>query len=180
LKIGDETTVTFDYILKEDGGKLLEDTASVGPVTYLHGQKQMLPKLEEALTGAEAGQSLSVLLTPDEAYGHRDESLVIRAPESEFEEPQTLRVGEEIHLEDDHGRGILMTVTGLEEGTVVLDGNHPFAGLHLNFAVTIRTVRATTPEDIQNLEPSCGCGEEDCGHDHSAACGEEGCEGCGS
>lgn len=171
MKITENTTVTLDYTLKDGAGLLLEETRELGPVRYIHGREMMLPKLEEILAGKEAGESLTVCLSAEEAYGLRDEELVIRIPQGEFEDPDTLEIGEDIHVHDGSS-GSIMTVVEKEGGMVTLDGNHPYAGKSVVFEIVITDVRETTQEDIDELEGGCdcgchdGCGDDSCGHHH--------------
>jgi len=167
MQIGKNTTVTIDYTLRDSRGHLLEDTGDSGPVSYLHGRGLMIPKLEETLEGRKAGEDLKVTLTPEDAYGERDERLVLKIARTEFDDPDTIELGEDIQIHDGSSGGI-MTVVDMDDELITLDGNHPFAGRTVVFEVSIREVRETTEEDLDALEHhhhDC-----DCGHDHGSGC----------
>ena len=182
MTIGKNTTVTIDYTLKDDQGNLLEDTKESGAVAYLHGAGFMIPTLEEALDGKEEGAELSVALSAEDAYGPRDEKLVLQVPRADFENPETVAIGEQVQIHDGEEGGI-MRVADLDDDMVTLDGNHPFAGKGIVFAISVRGVRETSQEDIDAVthhhdhDHDCGCGSHDeggcCGGHAGGDCGDE-------
>ncbi len=177
MLIGKNTTVSIDYSLNDEKGNLLEDTKESGPVAYLHGAGFMIPALEEALEGKKEGVELTVNLTAEEAYGPREESLVLKLPRNDFEDADTIEVGEQVQIHDGDEGGV-MTVVEVDDELVTLDGNHPFAGLGLSFAIAVRGVRETTQDDIDAVNHhhhhhDCGCGD-DCGCEEGG-CGDQGC-----
>ena len=112
-------------------------------LTYLHGgHGQLLPALESALEGKVAGESVRLQLEPEQAFGEYDAEL-LRVEEAE-RYGEGLEVGMEIE-EDEH----LYTVTDVAAGKVVLDGNHPLAGIALRFSCEVISVRAARPEEIE-------------------------------
>ena len=177
MKIGKNTVVTFDYILKDEDGNVLEDTEGQGS-SYLHGYGNLLPALEEALEGLEPGDSLRKQLTVDEGFGAYDDSLVISFPISEFGDNKP-EVGQEILMPNDEGDDVIFEVTEIEDGMVTLDGNHPYADMPLDFDITVTDVREATAEEIANgdieYDDDCCCDDGDCDcddeHDHGCDCG---------
>jgi FKBP-type peptidyl-prolyl cis-trans isomerase SlyD len=112
-------------------------------LSYLHGgYGQMLEALEKSLEGKGAGESIVVQLEPDQAFGDYDAQLVRVEPQERYGE--AIAVGMQVEEGD-----TLYTVTDVAGGSVVLDGNHPFAGMALRFSVVILTVRAAREEEIQ-------------------------------
>ena len=112
-------------------------------LTYLHGgYGQMLPALEKSLDGKGAGESVLVQLEPDDAFGEYDAQLVRVEPQERY--GQGITVGMQVEEGD-----TLYTVTDVAGGSVVLDGNHPLAGMALRFSVVILTVRSAREEEIQ-------------------------------
>lgn len=148
MQIAKDTVVTLFYKLSEDTGSPLEQNESGIPLAYLHGHQNILPALEDALTGLQAGEQKIVLLPPEQAYGPRRDNTVQRVPIK--------------HLLSKHKRlppGTLVKVQteqGTADGTVVKSGkfvvdvdfNHPFAGKTLRFDVTIDSVRNATPGEL--------------------------------
>ena len=112
-------------------------------LTYLHGgYGEMLPALEQALEGKGAGEAVRLQLEPEQAFGEYDPELLRVEPLGRYGEGVT--VGMQI---EEAGR--LYTVTDIAGGSVVLDANHPLAGMALRFSVVILTVRSATKEEMQ-------------------------------
>ncbi|MBQ3713698.1 MAG: peptidylprolyl isomerase [Spirochaetia bacterium] len=164
MKIEKNTVVTFDYILKDEDGNVLEDTEGQGS-SYLHGYGNLLPALEEALEGLEPGDTLKKNLTVDEGFGAYDDTLVISFPISEFGDNKP-EVGQEILMPNDDGDDVIFEVVEIEDGMVTLDGNHPYADMPLDFEITVKDVREATPEEIEagdiEYDDDCCCGDDDC------------------
>ncbi len=148
MQIAKDTAVTIQFTLKDsDTGKVLEGAQD--PITYLHGgYGNLIPKLEEALEGQATGYRGIVKLTPADAFGERDESLLHNIPKSQF--PPGVKVGGQLEATDDQGQRIVFTVLKIKGDTVYLDGNHPLAGKALTFDVKVTDVRAASPEEIQH------------------------------
>ena len=145
MKIEKNTAVTLRYKVADAQGKLLEESRT--PMVYLHGgYGNTLPKIEEALEGRMSGYQATLALEPQDAFGPRDESLVQTIPKSQF--PPGIKVGGQLEGQDQQGHTQIFTVMKIKGDQVLLDGNHPFAGKALRFAITVTEVRAATPEEI--------------------------------
>ena len=119
-----------------------ERLAAPSEVTYLHGGYHgLLDALERALEGKPAGESVRLQLEPEHAFGEYDASLVRLEPVERYGEG--IAVGMEV--EED---GRLYTVTDVAGGKVVLDGNHPLAGMALRFVLDIISIRPATAQEI--------------------------------
>ena len=111
-------------------------------LTYLHGgYGGLLEALERALDGEAPGEALRLQLEPEQAFGEYDAQLVRVEPAGRYGE------GLAVGMEVEEGER-LFTVTDLAGGKVVLDGNHPLAGMALRFAIEIVMVRQATAEEI--------------------------------
>jgi FKBP-type peptidyl-prolyl cis-trans isomerase SlyD len=112
-------------------------------ISYLHGgYGQMLGALEKALEGKGPGESVLLQLEPDEAFGDYDAELVRIEPQERYGE------GVAVGMQVEEGDAVY-TVTDVAGGSVVLDGNHPLAGMALRFSVVILTVRAAHEDEIR-------------------------------
>lgn len=151
MKIAKNTVVTVKYKLSDAQNNLIEDGRE--PMVYLHGgYENTLPKIEEALEGQEAGFSTTIQVEPDDAFGEYDPALVKVEPRDRL--PTPLEVGMQFEgmpdgSEDDEDV-LIFTVTDIAEGKVVLDGNHPLAGIALRFALDVAEVRAASEEEIMH------------------------------
>src|SRR5262249_9010156 len=116
------------------------------PLTYLQGSGAVVPGLEKALAGKTIGDSVDVTLTPDEAYGPRDERLVRNMPVRKISE-EKVQVGGRYAAETPNGPRLVL-VTALRGDYATVDANHPLAGMTLHFAVKVVGVRDATEEEI--------------------------------
>jgi FKBP-type peptidyl-prolyl cis-trans isomerase SlyD len=134
-----DTVVTLRSELHDAQGVQLSAPAEL---TYLHGgYGGLLAALEQALEGKGPGESVLLQLEPEQAFGEYDADLVRVEPAERYGEG--IAVGMEVE-EDDR----LYIVTDVAGGKVVLDGNHPLAGMALRFSLQILSIRAATAEEI--------------------------------
>lgn len=177
--------VSIAYVLKDESGETLDSSGSGDPLVYLHGHSNIIPGLERELEGKKAGDKVSAVVKPADAYGEYDKEMVAKVPKASFEGTDDLAIGMQFEAHDPSGVRIV-TVTDIEGDTVTVDANHPLAGVTLHFEVSIADVREASPEELKagHIHSGCecgcegeDCGEDDCGHD-GHGCGNGGC-GCG-
>lgn len=149
MKIAKNTVVTVKYRLSDAQGNLIEESNE--PMVYLHGgYENTLPKIEETLEGKETGFETSIQVEPDDAFGEYDASLVKVEPRNRL--PTPLEVGMQFEgspdSDDEGDESMIFTVTDIADDKVVLDGNHPLAGMALRFDLNVTEVRAATDEEI--------------------------------
>ena len=149
MQIGDQKVVTLHYTLTDNEGRLI-DKSDDGSFAYLHGASNIIPGLENALTGKSTGEEFSVSISPEEGYGARDETMMQQVPRSMFEENSQIAVGSQFHAQGPNGEMLIVTVMEVHDEHVVVDGNHPLAGVDLNFTVTIVDVRDASDEEIEH------------------------------
>lgn len=164
MRIGKHSFVAFEYRLTDEDGLEIDSSSPEEPLTYVHGMKEIVPGLERALEGRSVGDQFQVTIGPADAYGERIEELCIELPRDEFEDAQDLEIGMQFSLADEDEEEVVVSVVEFDDETVVVDGNHPLAGVTLNFDVKIHDVRPATDEEIQ-LSGSHSCGD-DCGCEH--------------
>ncbi len=149
MKITKDAVARFDYTLKNAEGETLDSSAGKGPLSYLHGHGNIIPGLEEALEGHEQGDQFSVTIPPEKAYGLHDDHLVQTLPREVFQGVDEIEVGMQFQAQGEDGAAIV-TVTGVDDEGVTIDGNHPLAGVELHFTVEIVEVRPATPEELEH------------------------------
>jgi FKBP-type peptidyl-prolyl cis-trans isomerase SlyD len=149
MQIAKDRVVTLAYTLKDNDDNIL-DQSDDGSFCYLHGASNIIPGLEEALTGRMAGDELSVSIPPEEAYGVRDAAREQDVPRSAFPPDQEIEVGMQFHAQGPEGQAIMVTISKVEGDTITVDGNHPLASVHLNFDVRIMDIRDASPEEIEH------------------------------
>lgn len=149
MQISDKMVVTIDYTLKDDNGTVL-DSSTEGNFAYLHGANNIIPGLENALTGKSAGDEVDISVSPAEGYGEHNETMIQAVPRDMFDSEQEIQVGMQFHAESPEGEMIVVTVTDVEGDDVTVDGNHPLAGVNLNFGVKVIDIREASDEEIEH------------------------------
>ena len=145
MKIEKDTVVTLSYKVADAQGKLIEEAKE--PMAYLHGgYGNTLPKIEAALDGQSAGFQTVLALSPEDAFGLRDESLVQTIARSDF--PPGVKVGGQLRGHTPEGEEQVFTVMKIKGDQVLLDGNHPWAGQALRFSLKVTEVRKALEEEL--------------------------------
>lgn len=156
VEIGDRIRVHVVGGL-DDGRRFLDTRKAGGPLDFVVGSKTMLPAFERALLGMEVGQSLSVSLSPGEAYGEYDEALIERIPIQDFPHANMLPVGRYIEIGEPES-AIRCKVLPFEDGVVVLDHNHELAGQAVRFDVDLLEIVADSAIERELHPAGCACG----------------------
>jgi len=140
--------VSINYVLLDSTGNAMEKTES--PVSYLHGGfDEIFPIVEETLQNKEIGYSCSILMSPEDHFGEYDSNLVRIEPRNTF--PDNIKVGMQFEGEEENSRiTLIYTITDITEDKVIVDGNHPLAGMTLHFDCTVTGVRPATEEEISH------------------------------
>ncbi len=149
MTIAENKVVTLHYTLTDDEGTVI-DQSDDGSFLYLHGASNIIPGLENALTGKASGDELKVTVPPEEGYGERDDARLESVPREMFPADAEIEAGMQFHAEGPGGEMMTVTVAGVEGDTVKIDGNHPLAGVQLNFDVKVIDVRDASAEEVEH------------------------------
>lgn len=149
MKIDNKKVVAIHYTLTDNNGQVIDTSDGSDPLHYLHGYGNIIPGLEEALTGKISGDKISVAIPPEKAYGVYNENDKIQANKSQFEGIDDIKVGMDIQTRTDQGVK-MYRVEKIFGDTVILDGNHALAGETLNFAVEIMDIRDASDEELEH------------------------------
>lgn len=143
-------TLTYTLYSVEDNGEkvLVEKTNPEQPLTYLHGVGMMLPKFEVEVEGLNAGDTKSFVLTPEDAYGQRQDDAIAQLPVDMFKESGMPPVDAMLPLQDNQGNHFNAIVKEVTPEFVVADLNHPMAGKTLNFEIEVLESRPATEEEL--------------------------------
>lgn len=163
-EVAKNTVVTLDYSVSDPEGALVD--AGKEPIVYLHGgYDDIFPMIEEAMQGKKIGESVTVKMQPDDAFGEYDAELIQIEPRSAF--PKELQVGMQFEGlpegSEDEDDMLIYRVTEIADDKVVLDGNHPLAGMALVFTCTVTALRPASAEEIEHGHIHQHDGE--CSHD---------------
>jgi FKBP-type peptidyl-prolyl cis-trans isomerase SlyD len=142
--------VTFNYILKDSEGNLLDSTDKGGPLSFITGNQQILPGLEDVLSGMIIGSKKNVKLTAVDAYGEYDENAIQKVKRNLFPEEAELEIGKTYFGHSPEGQHLQFVITEIENDDVTVNFNHPLAGKDLEFDVELLDVRDATPEEISH------------------------------
>jgi FKBP-type peptidyl-prolyl cis-trans isomerase SlyD len=145
MVISKNKVASIHYTLRDDEGTVIDTSEGRDPLQYLHGAGNLIPGMEEGLEGKSQGEKLSLKIEPDKGYGEKDENLIQAVPRSAFGD-QEVKPG----MRFSTNQGGVVTVTDVGPDTITVDGNHPLAGVPLNFAVEIMEVRNATDEEISH------------------------------
>ncbi|MFV2003819.1 MAG: peptidylprolyl isomerase [Gammaproteobacteria bacterium] len=149
MQIASNSVVTLHYTLKDNDGNVI-DQSEDGSFLYLHGAMNIIPGLENVLTGKAAGEELSVSVSPEEGYGVKDPERIQEVPKDMFENSEEIKVGVQFHAQGPDDNAVVVTVAEVKDDVVVIDGNHALAGVDLNFDVKIIDVREASEEEISH------------------------------
>ena len=150
MQIIKNAVANIHYTLKNDAGEVLDTSEGRDPLTYLHGAGDIVPGLESGLEGKAAGESVEVRVEPKDGYGEKLEEMVQTVSRDKMPDGIELEVGMQLEAQSPEGHAQLVTVVGLTNTDVTLDGNHPLAGVALNFAVEVVEVRKATEEELSH------------------------------
>lgn len=142
--IKEDSTVTLAYIGKLDNGEVFKTVTEDAPVTLKMGNHELPPTLENALIGLNIGQSKTVRVTPEEGYGARQKLLVQKISRKSLGDKITPKPGMILSLKvskDGDEHNVPATVMKVENDMIEIDYNHPLAGHHLTYNITILDVQ---------------------------------------
>lgn len=162
--------VSFHYTLRDPNGQVLDSSAGGEPVTYLEGAGQIIDGLDEQLRDVAPGTKTRVQVPAVRAYGERDPSQVQRVKRALLPVEGEIPIGAQFQTGPDRGSPVV-TVVGVEGEEVLLDGNHPLAGVALTFDVEVVGAREASAEELSHGHAHGGAG----GGGEGGSCGE----GCG-
>jgi FKBP-type peptidyl-prolyl cis-trans isomerase SlyD len=144
MKVASRTVVSIEYELTDEQGIVLDGNKGFATLDFVQGAGTILPAIEQALEGCAFNENKQITLTPGHAFGLYDAAQVYRLPKQDYEHTGFVHVEDTIQLPD----GREATIIAADDNYLTADANHPLAGQTLYYDVTIRNVRAATPEEI--------------------------------
>jgi FKBP-type peptidyl-prolyl cis-trans isomerase SlyD len=183
MQISKNKVVSLAYQLEVDG-EIVDQAGTENPLQFIFGVGMLLPKFEENIENKKVGEKFEFRLSPSEGYGEVNESAILEFPIDMFmvdgkPEEGLLVEGNVIPMQDRDGNILNGTLVELKDNAVVLDFNHPLAGMDLHFTGSIVEIREATEKELEKGH-TCGCGNDgDCEeHDHVHDHGKGGCGCC--
>lgn len=142
-----DVVVSLAYKLTVDG-EILDEAGKEDALQYLHGNQNIIPGLESALTGLTVGDSKTVSVKPEDGYGLSDSEEIEEISLEDFPEGIVPEIGMELEVKDEDGNDLYGRILAITEDTVTMDFNHPLAGKTLEFEVTVVGLRAATADEL--------------------------------
>ncbi len=159
MNISKNHAVSFHFTLTNSDGEVLDSSKGAGPLIYLHGAENLLPKLEEALAGKAVSDKFTATIAPKDAYGEVNPDMIKRMPRQMFDSFEGgIKVGMEIEAKGPNGEVQHVVIQDISDEGVLVNSNHPFAGQTLIFDIEIDSIREATEDEIKHR------------HIHTAGC----------
>ena len=147
MQLTKDKVAVINYTLTDDDGKII-DKSTDGGFAYLHGANNIIPGLEKELEAKRAGDKLNVTIEPADAYGERSLEKIQKVPREMFPPDVDIQPGMAFRGQTEYAQPVVVTVTAVESDQVVVDGNHPLAGMRLHFDLEVLDVRDATDDEI--------------------------------
>lgn len=149
MQASKDRVVSIEYVLRDTEGEVIDQSSTGEPLNYLHGHENIVPGLEQAIEGHDAGDEVKATVPPEQGYGHYHDELVQTVSRAQFEGVESLAPGMSFHAESDAGP-MVVTITDIDGDDVTIDGNHALAGQTLDFTVNVLAVREATATELEH------------------------------
>ncbi len=154
---------SFHYTLKDGQGNTIDTSSGSEPLAFLEGSGQIIPGLEKKVIQMAPGEKAKVEVKSEEAYGQRQDNLVVKVAKKQFpENGDNLNIGDLFQLNEDR-HSPPFEVKAFEGDDVIMDGNHPLAGVDLFFDIELVSKREATESELSHGHAHGGDGHS---HDH--------------
>jgi FKBP-type peptidyl-prolyl cis-trans isomerase SlyD len=148
MKISNNTVVSIQYLVLNEDQEEIDASPDDAPLSFLIGHHQLITGLENALIDKEKGDHFVVDVPPSEGYGDYNEAFSQEVPLTLFGDAEVLPGMQFRATTDDGEQSVIVTEVGKDYA--VVDGNHPLAGMHLTFEVTVLDVRVATESELDH------------------------------
>jgi len=146
-KVEVNKVVSVHYTGSYTDGEVFDTSEGRDPLLFLVGHGQMISGFEQEMLGAEIGEKREFTLTPEKAYGMRDEGAIQKVPKSQFPDDMQLAPGMVLGAQSDRGP-VQFSVVSVDGDEVTVDFNHQMAGMTLRFSVEVVRIREATREEL--------------------------------
>jgi peptidylprolyl isomerase len=136
-QVRDGDTVKIHYTGKLDDGTEFDTSLDDEPLEFTVGKQEVIPGMEQAVIGMAPGDSKTITIASDEAYGPYHDEMVLVVDRTEFPKEMEIEVDQQLSVMIEEDRSVIVTVTDVNDSTVTLDANHPLAGEDLTFDIQL-------------------------------------------
>ena len=130
-------TVKVHYTGKLDDGTVFDSSKNRSPLEFKIGEKKVIPGFEEAVINLNPGETKTIKIKADDAYGQYRNDLVITVDKKNLPQNLEPKIGQNLQIKQENDQIIIVTVTGITDSNVTLDANHPLAGKDLTFEIEL-------------------------------------------
>lgn len=162
--------VSVVFRLYDEAGALVDEVSDDDPVVYVHGYAQLIPGLEAGIEGAGPGETRTLLVPPDEAFGARDPEALLEIDPNDFPEADGAEIGSEIVATGPDGSESVHRIVEIDEDAIIVDLNHPLAGQTVRFEARVCEVRPATDDELDAARADVG---ERIAHDRMVVYGSQ-------
>lgn len=131
------STVTVNYTGRLEDGSVFDETQNKEPLRFVLGKDRLIKGFEQAVVGMSPGESKTVKLPPEDAYGPKRDEMLVSVDRGKIPQDVQPQVGQRVELKQQDGSPIGATVTEVTDSTIVVDANHPLAGHSLTFDISM-------------------------------------------
>lgn len=149
MKIANNHVVNIKYTLTDNDNNVIDQSVD-GSFSFIIGAGNIIPGLENALIDKAAGDAFKVSIKPEDAYGVYQDNLIHPVARTQFPPDIDIQVGMQFQGQTANGQMTVVKVKEVLADTILIDNNHPLAGVHLNFAVEVSGIRAATKTELQH------------------------------
>ncbi|MCG2712452.1 MAG: peptidylprolyl isomerase [Candidatus Omnitrophica bacterium] len=135
VKPGD--TIKLHYTGKLKNGRVFDSSRGKGPFEFTLGANQVITGFEEGVLGMRKGESKTLTIGYEKAYGAKRQDMVVTLPKSDFPKGIRLKLGQHMQLQPGNGQRIGVVITAINDTEVIIDGNHPLADKDLIFEIEL-------------------------------------------
>ncbi|MCC5913768.1 MAG: peptidylprolyl isomerase [Balneolaceae bacterium] len=136
-KAKDGDTVKVHYTGTLADGEVFDTSAEREPLEFTLGEGQLIPGFEKAVKGLEEGNSTTVEIPVEEAYGNVREDLIINVPKDQLPADVEPQIGMQLQVNQPDGQPVPVRITDISDSELTLDANHPLAGKDLKFEIEL-------------------------------------------
>lgn len=130
-------TVRVHYTGTLEDGTTFDSSEGREPLEFTLGSGQVIPGFDAGVSGMEPGQTKTIQIPAEEAYGPRRDEMTLQVSPDQFPEGMDPEVGQQLQLQQPDGQAVVVRVAEVSDVVVVLDANHPLAGEDLTFELTL-------------------------------------------
>ena len=130
-------TVKVHYKGTLNDGTVFDSSEGCDPLAFKIGEGQVIPGFEDAVIGMDHGETKTVFIPADQAYGPHLNEMVVHVERARLPQKTTPEIGQVLHFRRPDGHPLRVTITGITKSTVTLDANHPMAGKDLTFEIQV-------------------------------------------